>query len=143
MGGGSGRSLDSELPESEILCGDQTRETGNQAIKSYQGFVRDGLGAGHQEEYYEVKEQRYLGEDKFVESVYRAIDEQDEIRPIEITMAEILEVVAEASLTQFRESVTICSKAVIYFIDRAFVALGATVLRNPPHRESAADLYDR
>mgnify|MGYP001159348012 CR=1 FL=1 len=69
----------------------------NQAVKSYQRFVNDGHGVGHQEEYYEVKEQRYLGEDKFVESVHRAIDEQDENRPIEITMAEIVEVVAQES----------------------------------------------
>lgn len=71
----------------------------NQAVKSYQRFVRDGIGVGHHEEYYEVREQRYLGEDKFIESVYRAIDEQDEMRPIEITMAEILELVARESGT--------------------------------------------
>ena len=62
-----------------------------QAIKAYQRFVREGLEGGHQEEYYEVKEQQYLGGDEFVEVVHRAIDDQEETRPVKITMAEVLQ----------------------------------------------------
>jgi putative transposase len=62
-----------------------------QAIKAYQRFVRDGVEAGHQEEYYEVKEQRYLGDDEFVEGVHRALDQEEETWPVKITMAEVIE----------------------------------------------------
>lgn len=61
-----------------------------QALKAYQQFIEDGLGAGHQEEYYEVKDQRYLGDDKFVEAACRSIDEQEPASPVKITMEEIL-----------------------------------------------------
>jgi len=71
-----------------------------QAIKAYRQFIRDGLGVGHQEAYYEVKEQRYLGEDNFVEAVYRSLDEQEEVYPVKITLAEILKDIAgEAGVT--------------------------------------------
>ena len=57
-----------------------------QAIKAYQQFIRDGLGAGHQDDYYEVKDQRYLGGDNFVEAVCRSINEQEQATPVKITM---------------------------------------------------------
>jgi putative transposase len=62
-----------------------------QAIKAYQRFVIEGLEAGHQEEYYEVKEQRYLGDEEFVEGVRRALDQEEETWPVKITMAEVIE----------------------------------------------------
>ena len=68
-----------------------------QAIKAYQQFIRDGLGAGHQEEYYEVKDQRYLGDDNFVEAVCRNIDEQEPASPVKITMEEILRELARGT----------------------------------------------
>lgn len=71
-----------------------------QAIKAYQEFVRDGLGAGHQDEYYEVKDQRYLGSDNFVEAVCRSIDEQESATPVKITMEEILtDLIKETRIT--------------------------------------------
>ena len=66
-----------------------------QAIKAYQQFIRDGLGSGHQEEYYEVKDQRYLGDDNFVEAVCRKVDEQEPAGPVKITMEEILTEIAK------------------------------------------------
>ena len=67
------------------------------AIKAYQQFIRDGLGAGHQEEYSEVKDQRYLGDDNFVEAVCRSIDEQEPASPVKITMEEILRELARGT----------------------------------------------
>lgn len=73
------------------------------AVKSYQRFVRDGLGVGHQEEYYKVKEQRYLGDDNFVEAVCRSVDEQEESYPVRITMEEIVEGLAKETGASVRE----------------------------------------
>jgi hypothetical protein len=39
------------------------------ARRKYREFLVDGLDLGHQEKYYQVKDQRFLGEDEFVEQV--------------------------------------------------------------------------
>lgn len=39
------------------------------ARRVYLQFVLQGLEGGHQEKYYKVKDQRYLGEDEFIEEV--------------------------------------------------------------------------
>jgi hypothetical protein len=39
------------------------------ARKQYRQFVADGLDRGHERKYYRVKDQRYLGEDEFVDKV--------------------------------------------------------------------------
>ena len=69
----------------------------SQAIGVYRQFVRDGMADGHRQEYYEVKEQRYLGGDRFVEEVHRMVDEQEENRPVRITMGEIIEEIVQAA----------------------------------------------
>ena len=43
----------------------------NQARWRYRQFVFDGLALGHQKKYYEVKDQRYLGEDEFIDQIER------------------------------------------------------------------------
>jgi len=68
----------------------------SRAIGAYRQFIRDGMGHGHREEYYEVKEQRYLGDDGFVEDVHRAVGDQEENRPVRIAMGEIVEAIARA-----------------------------------------------
>jgi putative transposase len=40
-----------------------------QARRLFEQFVLDGASAGHREEFYAVKEQRYLGDDEFLERV--------------------------------------------------------------------------
>ncbi len=39
------------------------------ARKQYRQFVSDGMDTGHEQKYYQVKDQRYLGEDEFVAKV--------------------------------------------------------------------------
>jgi len=65
-----------------------------QAVRAYGGFIRDGRTGGHREEFYEVKEQRYLGDDRFVEGVRQAVDERAGSRPVKISMADILREIA-------------------------------------------------
>jgi hypothetical protein len=61
-----------------------------QAMRAYRQFIRDGVTQGHRQEYYEVKEQRYLGDDGFVEVVQRAVDEQEEDHTVEIAMSDVV-----------------------------------------------------
>ncbi len=37
--------------------------------RRYRQFVREGISGGHEEKYYRVKDQRFLGEDSFVERI--------------------------------------------------------------------------
>jgi len=45
-------------------------------VSGYRKFVQDGLGKGHREEYYEVEDQRFLGEGEFGEELRREFDEE-------------------------------------------------------------------
>jgi putative transposase len=59
-----------------------------QARKLFDQFVVDGVGTGHREEFYAVKEQRYLGDDEFLERVDRRINTEPS-RPRRIDLAKI------------------------------------------------------
>lgn len=67
------------------------------AIGAYERFIRDGMAQGHREDYYEVKEQRYLGEDEFVEGVEKVLKQEPETRPVKITMADVAKAIARGS----------------------------------------------
>lgn len=45
--------------------------------RAYQRFIREGLGEGHKEEYYEVEDQRFLGKQGFGEGLRRKHDQDD------------------------------------------------------------------
>lgn len=68
-----------------------------QAMRAYRQFIRDGLTDGHRQEYYEVKEQRYLGDEGFVEIVHRVIDEREESPPVKIAMQQVVQETARGA----------------------------------------------
>lgn len=68
-----------------------------QAMQTYGQFIRDGITDGHRQEYYEVKEQRYLGDEDFVEVVHQAIDEREEGRPVKIAMGDVVQEIARGA----------------------------------------------
>jgi chromosomal replication initiation ATPase DnaA len=41
------------------------------ARRRYRQFVWEGISTGHEEKYYQVKDQRYLGEDSFIDRIER------------------------------------------------------------------------
>jgi len=45
--------------------------------KRYEGFVLMGIDTGHNEEYYQVEDQRFLGNEGFGEKVRKKVEEQD------------------------------------------------------------------
>lgn len=59
------------------------------AVSAYRRFVRDGLGQGHREEMYEVVEQRYLGDERFVEEIERRVSDDKPSQLVEIEWPEI------------------------------------------------------
>ena len=46
------------------------------AAKQYEYFVKARIGQGHRGDFYELKDQRFLGHDTFVEGVYRRFNEE-------------------------------------------------------------------
>jgi len=62
-----------------------------EAVRRYREFILEGLGQGHREEYYEVKEQRYLGDEEFIERVERVEQVDEAPTPVKITVAEVVE----------------------------------------------------
>ena len=52
--------------------------------------MAEGISQGHMEKYYEVKKQRYLGEEEFVERIEEQLSEAETEAPVRITMSEIV-----------------------------------------------------
>lgn len=67
----------------------------------YRRFVQEGLGAGHREEYYEVEDQRFLGDGEFGAGLRREFEEQTAIKKkrsmtvVVREMARVLEITPE------------------------------------------------
>lgn len=51
-----------------------------QARRAYLQFLQEGLGSGHEEKYYQTTDQRFLGDEAFVEKVASTAKDKD-IRP--------------------------------------------------------------
>jgi putative transposase len=52
----------------------QFSHTKKVAIEEYERFVKGHIGQGHREDFYKLKDQRFLGEDTFVEHVHRKVN---------------------------------------------------------------------
>jgi putative transposase len=74
-----------------------------QALRRYRQFVLDGLPLGHQKKYYEVKDQRYLGEDEFIDQIERKKTGADSAVIFEIPLKDIaMEVVNHMAIGRDR-----------------------------------------
>ena len=49
------------------------------ARKAYQQFLREGLSLGHQPQYYETVDQRFLGDARFLEEIQRKTDAKHDV----------------------------------------------------------------
>jgi putative transposase len=65
------------------------------AIKEYEHFVKARIGQGHREDFYELKDQRFLGQDTFVEHVHRRSNEEPSFF-YDISIGEIVSEVSSA-----------------------------------------------
>jgi len=65
------------------------------AIQEYERFVKGHIGQGHREDFYGLKDQRFLGEDTFVEHVHRRVDETPPVF-YDIPIGEIVSEVSSA-----------------------------------------------
>ncbi len=57
------------------------------AVSLYKEFINSAVRMGHREDLYKVKEQHYLGEDRFVEKIEKQLAREKPIRfPVELDM---------------------------------------------------------
>jgi REP element-mobilizing transposase RayT len=64
----------SELVDKELILAQFSKKR-KIAVKGYENFVKERTGQGHVKAFYELKDQRLLGEDEFVEEVHRGLNE--------------------------------------------------------------------
>jgi hypothetical protein len=107
----------------EILSRFGKRPT--EAIRRYQRFVREGIPEGHREEYYQVVNQRYLGEEEFIEKVEQRVLEKERPRSVEIKWGEIQEAVCKqygrpvgAVMHRGRDRETVRMKRIMAWVGR-------------------------
>jgi hypothetical protein len=64
--------------------------------QKYQEFILEGRNSGHQERFYEVKDQRFLGEDEFIDRIEKEKESRESVI-YEIPMEVIAREVSKAS----------------------------------------------
>jgi REP element-mobilizing transposase RayT len=64
-------------------------------VSGYRRFVQEGLGEGHQEHYYEVEDQRFLGEGEFGEGLRREYEHEERPRK-KRSLAQVIAEMAKA-----------------------------------------------
>ncbi len=64
--------------ETSVVLGELANSVG-QARRAYLRFMAEGKGSGHQSEYYDVRDQRFLGDQDFVEQIDERIRAEREI----------------------------------------------------------------
>jgi len=116
-----------------------------QAIGGYRRFVLDGLTEGHRDDLYQVIDQRYLGDDGFVERVQERQPPEREERPVvEISWAEISERVckqfglpASAVLHRGRAREIVRVRRVMAWVGRELCGLANQTLAKKLQQEPA------
>jgi REP element-mobilizing transposase RayT len=61
---------------SDLVLGEMAKKVG-QARRAYVKFMEEGLAGGHEQKYYQTIDQRFLGDETFVEKVSKKVTEKD------------------------------------------------------------------
>jgi REP element-mobilizing transposase RayT len=61
------------------------------AVKKYTEFVSEGARQGHRDDFYELREHRYLGGDEFVEQVEKKLEKVEDTGAVKLTINEAVE----------------------------------------------------
>lgn len=69
----------------------------SRAIAAYRSFVQEGMRQPHRADLYEAKEQRYLGDDTFIEEIERRARRAEPPRPVQLALSEVAAAVSQAT----------------------------------------------
>jgi len=64
------------------------------AIQRYRQFISEGLGEGHRDDLYQIADQRFLGDEEFVQDMRERAEEPEDKHPIDIDLEDIVKVVS-------------------------------------------------
>jgi REP element-mobilizing transposase RayT len=115
-----------------------------QAIAGYRRFVQDGLNDGHRDDLYEVVDQRYLGDDAFVEKVAQREAKNEAPQFVDIRWAEVRDQVckqfglpAGAVLHRGRAREIVRVRRVMAWVGRELGGMSNTALAKELRQEPA------
>src|SRR5918992_1602616 len=111
---------------------------------AYLRFVAEGKASGHQPNYYDVRDQRFLGDERFVEEIEEQVEDDREIAlPMpRVKLAALLPLVAKAHgatekdlLEAGRQRKWIIARAMLVYLGREWGQLSVKELGKRLHRD--------
>ena len=63
-----------------------------EAVQRYREFIKDGIKEGHREDYYRVADQRFLGDEEFIDKAHERAQEPEVKYPVNIRLEEVVRV---------------------------------------------------
>lgn len=137
-----GRSSPVQVSTAAVL-GSFHRQVGP-ARHAYRRFMQDGLSHGHQARFYATVDQRFLGDERFIEEADRrtAATRDVTIRPTRVAFATLLNAVAtayavtpRAILAPGRQRVLVPPRAMLVYLAREWSQLTTRELGRRLHRD--------
>ena len=116
------------------------------ARKAYQQFLREGLSLGHQAQYYETVDQRFLGDDRFLEEIQRKTDAKHDVtvKGPRVPFSRLLPAVAHAtgvSVDQLvrmgRQREWVEPRALLVYTAREWSGMTVKLLGRRLHRDAS------
>jgi chromosomal replication initiation ATPase DnaA len=135
-------SLVEEIPLERTAILGQFHRDPLKARKAFARFVREGLGMGHRQDFYEVWEQRVLGDQSFAEEALTPRKEASEppvrvpVEHILRSVAEELGLPAERISTASRARGPAHARAVVAYLSRELAHLPLTAVARVVRRDS-------
>jgi REP element-mobilizing transposase RayT len=138
-----GRSGPVKVDTQEVL-----RQFGSQvgtARRAYQRFIEEGMKQGHDEKYYQTLDQRFLGEDSFVQEIAKRIDAKEiEIKAQRVGFARLLEAIcalrevdSKALLQAGRQRQWVAARAQLVYLAREWSGITTKELGRRLHRDAS------
>jgi putative transposase len=118
-----GRGRDDLLDQDRVL--EQFSRGLSVSRRKYRAFVLEGVQGGHQERYYEVKDQRYLGEESFIERVEKEAKVSEERvydLPVDLIAREVSKAIGiplERLYSLSRDRKGVYGRSVVAYLARA------------------------
>lgn len=124
------------------------RQLGSQvgtARRGYQRFIEEGMKQGHDEKYYQTLDQRFLGEDSFVQEVAQRTEAKEiEIKGKRASFARLLEAIcalrevdSKALLQAGRQRQWVAARAQLVYLAREWSGITTKELGRRLHRDAS------
>jgi len=115
------------------------------ARRAYQSFMEDGMKQGHEEKYYQTLDQRFLGDERFVEKVAERTEAKDvEIKGKKVGFVRLLQAICIARNVESKELLQagrqrqwVAPRAQLVYLAREWCGLTTKELAGRLHRDAS------